>query len=54
MAFLFNFHLDCGKHFLTFSKEIEIAQICLEGKKYDLIGFLNFHASANIMVDINF
>ena len=24
LAFLFNFHLDCGKHFVTFSKQIEI------------------------------
>ena len=32
LAFLFNFHLDCGKHFATFSKQIEIAQICIEGK----------------------
>ena len=41
-AFIFNFHLDCGKHFVTFSKEMEIAQICLEGKMCDLLAIFNY------------
>ena len=36
---------------MTFPKEIEIAQICLEGKICDLFAIFNFHALANIMVD---
>ena len=37
---------------MTFSKEIEIAQMCLEGKMCDLLAIFNFRALANIMVDL--